>query len=138
MWTSIGSDSTVPIFEQIMAQVVAVVAGGGLKPGELLPSVREMAGHLLVNPNTVARAYGELEREGLVESRRGTGMMITTDAVEKAACMRVAMLKSRLRPLLRDALAYGLNADEITRLIQAELAANGPAKGGKPKQARPK
>jgi GntR family transcriptional regulator len=139
MWTAIGSDSTVPIFEQIMGQVVAVVAAGGLKPGEMLPSVREMAGRLLVNPNTVARAYGELEREGLLESRRGTGMMITPDAPEKAAFMRISMLKERLRPLLRDALAYGLEADDITRLVQAELAAQqASAKALKPKPARPR
>jgi GntR family transcriptional regulator len=124
MWTPIGSDSTVPIYEQIIGQVVGVVASGGLKPGELLPSVREMAGLLLVNPNTVARAYGELERAGLVESRRGTGMLITPDAPQKSAEMRVAILKDRLRPLLRDALGYGLTAPEITRLIEVELAAN--------------
>ena len=123
MWTPIGSDSTVPIYEQIIGQVVGVVASGGLKPGELLPSVREMAGLLLVNPNTVARAYGGLERSGIVESRRGTGMLITPDAPQKSAEMRVAILKDRLRPLLRDALGYGLTASDINRLIELELAA---------------
>lgn len=133
MWTPIGSDSTVPIFEQIIGQVVAVVASGGLGPGEFLPSVREMAGRLLVNPNTVARAYGELEREGLLESRRGTGMIITADAPEKAAFLRISMLKDRLRPLLRDALAYGLKPDDITRLVQAELAVSSKSKSSRPK-----
>ena len=58
-----------------------------------------------------------------MESRRGTGMLITPDAPQKSAEMRVAILKDRLRPLLRDALGYGLTASEINRLIELELAA---------------
>lgn len=125
MWTTIGSDSTVPIYEQIIAQVVGVIASGGLKPGDMLPSVREMATKLLVNPNTVARAYGELERAGLVEPRRGTGMLILPESDSKAADMRLAILRERLRPMLRDALGFGLEASEILELIRAELAALG-------------
>ncbi len=125
MWTTIGSDSTVPIYEQIIAQVVGVIASGGLKPGDMLPSVREMAGKLLVNPNTVARAYGELERYGLVEPRRGTGMLILPDSDAKAAEMRLAILRDRLRPMLRDALGFGLEASEILEIIRAELASLG-------------
>jgi GntR family transcriptional regulator len=125
MWTTIGSDSTVPIYEQIIAQVVGVIASGGLKPGDMLPSVREMAGKLLVNPNTVARAYGELERSGLVEPRRGTGMLILPDSDAKAAEMRLSILRDRLRPMLRDALGFGLEASEILDLIRAELASLG-------------
>jgi len=123
MWTTIGSDSTVPIYEQIIGQVVGVIASGGLKPGDMLPSVREMAGKLLVNPNTVARAYGELERAGLVESRRGTGMLVLPEAAAKSTDMRLSLLRDRLRPLLRDALGYGLEVDEVIRLVRAELAA---------------
>lgn len=126
MWTTIGSDSTVPIYEQIIAQVVGVIASGGLKPGDMLPSVREMAGMLLVNPNTVARAYGELERAGLVESRRGTGMLVLPEAAVKSAEMRLSLLRDRLRPMLRDALGYGLEAGEILDLIRVELASLSP------------
>ena len=121
MWTTIGSDSTVPIYEQIIAQVVGVIASGGLKPGDMLPSVRELAGKLLVNPNTVARAYGELERAGLVEPRRGTGMLILPASDAKAADMRLTILRDRLRPMLRDALGFGLDACEILEIIRAEL-----------------
>lgn len=125
MWTTIGSDSTVPIYEQIIAQVVGVIASGGLKPGDMLPSVRELAGKLLVNPNTVSRAYGELERVGLVEARRGTGMLILQESDSKAAELRLSILRDRLRPMLRDALSYGLEAAEILELIRAELASLG-------------
>ncbi len=125
MWTTIGSDSTVPIYEQIIAQVVGVIASGGLKPGDMLPSVRELAGTLLVNPNTVARAYGELERAGLVEPRRGTGMLILPDSDAKAAELRLSILRERLRPMLRDALGFGLEASEILEIIRAELASLG-------------
>ena len=132
MWTTIGSDSTVPIYEQIIGQVVGVIASGGLKPGDMLPSVREMAGKLLVNPNTVARAYGELERAGLVESRRGTGMLVLPEAASKSTDMRLSLLRERLRPLMRDALGYGLDVDEIIRLVRSELAA---LDGGRPAHA---
>ena len=64
-------DSPVPIYEQIVAQVVFAIAAGDLPPGELIPSVRDLAHQLLVNANTVARAFQELERLGAVETRRG-------------------------------------------------------------------
>lgn len=121
MWSKIGSDSTVPIYEQIVGQVVGAIASGGLGPDDFLPSVREMAGLLLVNPNTVSKAYGELERIGVVGVQRGTGMIVRADAPELARKLRVEMLKIWLQPLLRNALAFGLTAPQISELVQAEL-----------------
>ena len=80
----IEPDSTVPIFQQIAHGIRAAVAAGVYRPGDLIPSVRAQALSLLVNPNTVQRAYEQLEREGLIESRKGTGMVVASDAAVTA------------------------------------------------------
>src|SRR5688500_15641387 len=72
--------SPVPIFQQIADGIRAAVAAGVYRPGDLIPSVRAQAMNLVVNPNTVQRAYEQLEREGLIESRKGTGMVVAHDA----------------------------------------------------------
>jgi GntR family transcriptional regulator len=72
--------SSVPIFQQIADGVRASVAAGAYRPGDLIPSVRAQALALVVNPNTVQRAYELLEREGLIESRKGSGMVVVHDA----------------------------------------------------------
>src|SRR5262245_36353138 len=76
MLFAIQTDSPVPIYEQIVAQVTYAVASGALEAGAMIPSVRELAGSLVVNPNTVARAYQELEQRGVVTAKRGRGMEV--------------------------------------------------------------
>jgi GntR family transcriptional regulator len=75
----IEPDSPVPIFQQIVDGVRNALAAGVYEPGELIPSVRAQAVTLLVNPNTVQRAYEQLEREGLVTSKKGTGMIVSAN-----------------------------------------------------------
>src|SRR3954447_10931496 len=76
--------STIPIFQQIADGIRASVAAGVYRPGDLIPSVRAQATKLVVNPNTVQRAYEQLEREGIVESRKGMGMAVTPAARDVA------------------------------------------------------
>ena len=76
----IQPDSPVPIYEQIVAQVTFAVAAGSLRPGDFIPSVRDLANDLVINPNTVAKAFVELEEQGVVEARRGRGMVIADEA----------------------------------------------------------
>ncbi len=75
---SVDPSSPVPIFRQIAGYVRRAVAAGVYRPGEMIPSLRAMALELTVNPNTVQRAYEELEREGLIHARKGRGMFVTT------------------------------------------------------------
>ena len=72
--------SSIPIFQQIADGIRAAVAAGVYRPGDLIPSVRTQATSLVVNPNTVQRAYEQLEREGIIESRKGTGMAVAPGA----------------------------------------------------------
>lgn len=123
MLFSIQPDGPVPIYEQIVAQVIYGVAAGTLETGTFIPSVRELAELLLVHPNTVARAYQDLEREGVVTPKRGRGMEVAADA--QAACRnkRKELVRGRIRESLQEAAASALSPDDIRRIVEEELAA---------------
>lgn len=116
------TDSPVPIYEQIEAQVIFGIASGLLEPGTLIPSVRELAGRLLINPNTVARAYQELERRGVVATLRGRGMEVTPEAPALCRARRKEIVQGRISAALREATASALTPEEIRRLVDDELA----------------
>lgn len=122
-------DSPVPIFEQIAAQVVFGVAVGDPPSGDLVPSVRDLAQRLLVNPNTVARAYQDLERLGVLETVRGLGMRVTAQAPILCEARRQEIVRDRLRDVVRGAVAGGLTVEDVHTLVDDEWArANGRAR----------
>jgi GntR family transcriptional regulator len=123
MLFSIQPDGAVPIYEQIAAQVIYGVAAGVLEAGALIPSVRELAEQLLVHPNTVARAFQELERAGVVTARRGIGMEVTAGAPAACQAKRRDLVQTRIRQALREAAASALGPEEVRRLVEEELAA---------------
>jgi GntR family transcriptional regulator len=126
MLLDVQPDSPVPIYEQIMAQVTFGIASGAVEAGALIPSVRELAQRLLVNPNTVARAFQELERDGVIASRRGLGMEVTQAAPDTCRARRKEIVRGRIRQALREAASSALEPDEIRKLVDEELArANG-------------
>ena len=112
----------VPIYLQLMEQVKHAIETGALRPGEQLPGIRPLAEELVINPNTVAKAYRELEHEGVIELRHGAGAFVSgqprakkaTDALRTAQPI-VAAAVERLR-------TRGLTDEEIRRLFEAELA----------------
>src|SRR5579864_8208325 len=97
MLFTIQPDGAAPIYEQIVAQIIYGVATGTLEAGGLIPSVRELAQTLLVHPNTVARAFLELEREGIVTARRGVGMEVTGGAPAVCKAKRREIIQTRIR-----------------------------------------
>ncbi len=109
----IDADNPVPIFQQIVDRLTSAVAAGVYKPGELIPSVRQQALHLLVNPNTVQRAYEHLEREGILVSRRGSGMAIADGAPALAA--------ARSQAGVRMAFSQGIEAGRAARLSRTAI-----------------
>lgn len=111
--------SPTPIYDQIASSVKHAVAGGALAEGEALPSVRQLAVDLRVNPNTVARAYRELEAEGVVESRRGQGTFIAAGGKRLTAAGRRKSLEPAILRLAADAHALGLDRDELTGQVGA-------------------
>jgi GntR family transcriptional regulator len=118
----IEPNSSIPIYEQIVSQVIFGVASGTLRVGELIPSVRELGERLVVHPNTVARAYQELERKGVVTARRGRGMEVTQDGADLCLHARQEIVRSRIRDALREAASSALGPDDIRRLVEEELA----------------
>jgi GntR family transcriptional regulator len=112
--------SGVPVYLQLIEQVKHAIDVGGLSPGDQLPAIRRVAEDLVINPNTVAKAYRDLEHDGVIELRQGSGAFVT----ENGRASRVARVKAA-QPVLQAAIdrlvTSGLTADEIRRLFEAEL-----------------
>lgn len=117
----------VPIYEQIGRQVKYAVANGALLVGEHVPSVRELATQLAVNPNTVARAYRELQQAGVLVPIRGTGLAIAPDALQKCREDRLEIVRERIRSVVLEAQQAEIHEAEFTSLVRAawqQLAAS--------------
>jgi len=112
--------SGVPLYLQLIEQVKHAIESGVLSAGEQLPSVRQIAEELLINPNTVARAYRELEHEGIVELKHGSGAYIRESVVERTNSMQKA--RTVVRSSLDRLDTFDLSEDEIRRLVESELA----------------
>jgi GntR family transcriptional regulator len=112
--------SGVPLYLQLIEQVKHAIETGAIRAGEQLPSVRQMAEDLLINPNTVARAYRDLEHEGIIELKHGSGAFIRDSVVARERLMQKAyvVVQSTMDRLE----AFDLTEDEIRRLVENELA----------------
>ena len=112
-----------PIYSQIMEQVRWAVAAGALRPDDELPSVRALAAEQLINPNTVARAYLELEREGLVTKKRGTGTYISAQAARLSEKNRARMVAGLLDDALRQVTSMHMPPEQIRKIFEERLKA---------------
>ena len=112
--------SAAPIYQQIVTQVRHGIATGALAPGELLPSVRALAEQLLINPNTVARAYGDLSRDQLVEALPGRGLAVAPRRLGQGLTRteRLRRLEPLLTQLLHEAVALDISQDDLRELLQ--------------------
>ncbi|MDQ2730160.1 MAG: GntR family transcriptional regulator [Armatimonadota bacterium] len=118
----IDSASGVPIYQQIVDQVKRSVAAGTLRPGDRLATVRELASDLVINPNTVARAYGDLERESVVETRRGLGTFVCETSSRLSAHERRLLVAQQLDRALVEALHLDISPDEVKSLLDERVA----------------
>jgi GntR family transcriptional regulator len=122
MIVNIQPDSPVPIYEQIVTQITYAIAAGDVKPGAEVPSVRELAQRLVVNPNTVFKAYQELERRRVLTSQRGKPMVVTAEAPSLCRGQRRDLVREHIRTALREAVSSGLTPDEVRHIVDEELA----------------
>ena len=113
----IALGSATPIYRQIVDQVCQATAAGALRPGDGLPSVRALAEQLLINPNTVARAYTELEREGLLVSRPGRGIYVARPRHDLTRAARDRRLVEQLDRWLTEAVHLGFSAEQVLRMV---------------------
>lgn len=110
---TIDTKSGVPFYRQIIEQVKFAIARGVLKPGDQLPTVRQLAVDLSINPNTVIRAYRELEIEQLLDSQQGSGTFVGDRSPQIDTLERRRMLDQILTELLARASGYGFTLDEV-------------------------
>lgn len=118
MFFEINPSNGVAIFEQIARQVKYAVANGALRVGDLVPSVRDLATRLAVNPNTVARAYRDLQGDGFLEPLRGEGLRITKQATERSRKHRTKLLHERVRLVVIEAKQSGLPKEDFYALVE--------------------
>jgi len=124
MFFNIDPSNGLPIYEQVVRQVVYAIAGEALRIGDLVPSVRELARQLAINPNTVARAYRHLQDQGILESVRGTGLAVASGAMDRCRDTRVRLIRERLQQVLVEARQSRLEPNELRGLIESELASS--------------
>ena len=114
--------SGVPIYLQLMEQVKHAIETGAIRPGEQLPGIRPLAEELVINVNTVAKAYRELEHEGVIEIRHGSGAYVADSARTGKHTEALRGAQSLVAGTIERLRARGVTAEEIRRLFEAELA----------------
>jgi GntR family transcriptional regulator len=123
MFFSIDFASGLAIYEQVVRQVKFAIAGEVLKQGELVPSVRELSRELAINPNTVARAYRQLQDQNVLAAVRGTGLAVAAGACKQCRRDRIELIRRRVAQALLEARQSRLDPGELRNLVQSELAA---------------
>jgi GntR family transcriptional regulator len=113
----LSTSDGVPVYRQIANQVKRMVAMGRLRPGDELPAIRVLAEQLVINPNTVVHAYEELEKEGVVAGRHGSGTYVTESAPRRAPSEAMRGLESQVDALLTEAVHLDMDLDEVLQLI---------------------
>ena len=114
--------SGVPIYLQLMEQVKHGIETGALRPGEQLPGIRPLAEELVINPNTVAKAYRELEHEGVIELRHGAGAFVSAAVRGRTVTDNLRAGQSIVAAAVETLRGRGVTDDEIRRVFEAELA----------------
>lgn len=119
---TLDPQSALPIYRQVADQIRRGIAAGRLRPGDPLPSVRELSAELVVNPNTIVRVYRDLAAEGLIEVRRAQGTYVAAGAAALAEAERRRLLSAMLAEVARDVRAFGVPAGEAVQLFERQLA----------------
>jgi GntR family transcriptional regulator len=121
MFLNIDFGGSLPIYDQVVRQVKFAVAGGAIKEGELIPSVRELARELTINPNTVARAYRQLQDDGVLVTVRGTGLAVASGAGNRCQQERVELIRSRLEQVIAEAKQSRIEPEKLRELVERQL-----------------
>jgi len=128
MLLRVSTSSGVPVYLQIESQVKHVVAAGAMKQGDALPSVRKLAAELRVNPNTVARAYQDLEREGVIRTVPGGGTFVADSQQGLLKSEKIRRLRPLARQLAVESAQLRVNADDTINLVEDEISQLGGRK----------
>jgi len=121
LWVQISSGSETPIYLQLIGQISEAIAKGQLQTGDKLPAVRALAAELVINPNTVARAYTMLEQSGLVTTKTGSGTYVSDPTLRHADAAEINILAERMDTLITRAVNLGLGRNELVALFEKRL-----------------
>ena len=116
---SLDLKSGVPFYKQVILQVEMAIVDGRLGNGDQLPTVRSLAVALKINPNTVGRAYNEMEIRGIVNTQQGTGTFISDKKIELTEVEKERILSEMTRPYLSNARAYGFTLEDLIKHLQS-------------------
>jgi GntR family transcriptional regulator len=119
---SVDVASRTPIYRQLGEQIRSAIARGRLRANARLPSVRDLSRRLVINPNTVARVYTELERDGLLVTRHGLGVFVAPPGSDLTKKVRRERLTTLLDQFFTEAVLLGFTADEVQELVQDRVA----------------
>lgn len=117
----LNPNSGVPIYLQLMEQIKHGIETGALRPGDQLPGIRKMAETLVMNPNTVAKAYRELEHEHVIEVRHGAGAFVAAQTNSFQLAHRMRQAQPIVQNAVQQLIQLGLSEEEVRRLVDAEL-----------------
>jgi GntR family transcriptional regulator len=122
LWIQISSGSGEPIYTQVAEQISETIAKGELTSGDKLPAVRKLAAELVINPNTVARAYSRLEQAGLVTTKTGSGTFVSDPKLRKSDAADINILSERMDNVITRGLNLGLKGQDLITLFKDRLA----------------
>ncbi len=122
LWIQILPGSSEPIYVQVAEQISKAIARRELASGDKLPAVRKLAAELVINPNTVARAYSRLEQAGLVTTKTGSGTFVSDPKLRRTDAADINMLTERMDTLITRGLNLGLKAQDLISLFERRLA----------------
>jgi GntR family transcriptional regulator len=120
-WLDVNPRSGVPIYVQLVEQIRHALEIGALQPGEQLPTVRQLASELTIAPNTIVKAYDELSRLGLIESRQGVGTIVASNINGTLRQQQREAFSERLQLLVRDAAHLEISEEQLRAAFEAAL-----------------
>ena len=126
----VDTSSFIPLYEQIKTQIKRAISLGDLSGNDPLPSIRDLATRLVINPNTVARAYRELELEGLIYTKKGKGCFVSNDSSQLLEKEKHSLLNQIIDRAIEEMKKFCPDADEIRRLFEVRLEKGRETKGG--------
>jgi len=121
LWIQILPGSGEPIYVQVAEQISEAIAKGELASGDKLPAVRKLAAELVINPNTVARAYSRLEQVGLVTTKTGSGTFVSDPKLRRSDAADINILTERMDTLITRGLNLGIEAQDLIRMFRERL-----------------
>ena len=121
LWIQISAGSNEPIYMQIVSQISEAIAKGEISVGQKLPAMRKLAAELVINPNTVARAYSELEQAGLITTKTGSGTFVNDPKLRTLDAANINILAERMDSIVARGINLGINAPDLAAMFRGRV-----------------